>query len=161
MSTMEAVEVKSKQELEFKPTIIGFYCKWCTHAAADLAGTSRMPVSADVIGIRVPCSGRVDPSFIVQAFTKGADGVLIGGCHLGDCHYEDGNYSAYKRVKLLQKLLDAYGIEPARVRIEWISASEAKKYQQTLDEFSATIKELGPLNWGKHLKQREFSRMEV
>jgi F420-non-reducing hydrogenase iron-sulfur subunit len=158
---MEAVEVKPKKALEFKPTIIGFFCRWCTFAASDLAGTSRMPVSADVIGIRVPCSGRVDPSFIIQAFTKGADGVLIGGCHLGDCHYEDGNYSAYKRTKLLQKLLDAYGIEPTRVRIEWISASEAKKYQKTLDEFSETIRELGPLNWSKHLKAREFEKMVV
>lgn len=140
----------------FNPTIIGFYCRWCTYAAADLAGTSRIPVSANVIGIRVPCSGRVDPSFIFDAFTKGADGVFIGGCHLGDCHYDEGNYSAFKRTKILQKVIQEFGIEPERVRIEWISASEANKYQQTLEEFTETIRELGPLNWDKHLQEREY-----
>jgi len=142
----------------FSPTIIGFYCRWCTHAAADLAGTSRIEVSANVIGIRVPCSGRVDPSFIFDAFTKGADGVLIGGCHLGDCHYDEGNYSAFKRTKILQKVIQEFGIDPRRVRIEWISASEANKYKQTLEEFTETIRELGPLEWDKHLKDVEFEK---
>ena len=147
----------SSEEINgFNPTIIGFYCKWCTHAAADLAGTSRIPVSANVIGIRVPCSGRIDPSFIFDAFTKGADGVLIGGCHLGDCHYDEGNYSAFKRTKILQKVVSEFGIAPERVRIDWISASEANKYQQILEEFTETIRKLGPLNWDKHLQEREY-----
>lgn len=150
--------MSSEEKNGFNPTIIGFYCRWCTHAAADLAGTSRIPVSANIIGIRVPCSGRVDPSFIFDAFTKGADGVLIGGCHLGDCHYDEGNYSAFKRTKMLQKVVKEFGIEPERVRIEWISASEANKYQQTLDEFTETIRELGPLNWDKHLQERDYEK---
>jgi F420-non-reducing hydrogenase iron-sulfur subunit len=150
--------MSSEETNGFNPTIIGFYCRWCTHAAADLAGTSRIPVSANVIGIRVPCSGRVDPSFIYDAFTKGADGVFIGGCHYGDCHYEDGNYSAFKRTKMLQKVIKEFGIEPERVRIEWISASEANKYKKTLDEFTETIRELGPLNWDKHLQERDYEK---
>ncbi len=150
--------MSSEETNGFNPTIIGFYCRWCTHSAADLAGTSRIPVSANVIGIRVPCSGRVDPSFIFDAFTKGADGVLIGGCHFGDCHYDEGNYSAFRRTKMLQKVVKEFGIEPERVRIEWISASEANKYQQTLEEFTETIRELGPLNWDKHLQERDYEK---
>ena len=150
--------MSSEETNGFNPTIIGFYCRWCTHSAADLAGTSRIPVSANVIGIRVPCSGRVDPSFIFDAFTKGADGVLIGGCHFGDCHYDEGNYSAFMRTKMLQKVVKEFGIEPERVCIEWISASEANKYQQTLEEFTETIRELGPLNWDKHLQERDYEK---
>ena len=152
----EQLELNQEDKSQFTPRIIGFYCKWCTHAAADLAGTSRIYVPANVVGIRVPCSGRVDPSFIYQAFLKGADGVLIGGCHPGDCHYDEGNYSAFRRTKILQKVLKEFGIEPERVRIEWISASEANKYKQTLEEFSRNIKELGPLNWEQHLQEREY-----
>ena len=150
--------MSSEETNGFNPTIIGFYCRWCTHAAADLAGTSRIPVSANIIGIRVPCSGRVDPSFIFDAFAKGVDGVLIGGCHLGDCHYDEGNYSAFRRTKMLQKVVKEWGLEPERVRIEWISASEANKYQKTLEEFTETIRELGPLNWDKHLQERDYEK---
>jgi F420-non-reducing hydrogenase iron-sulfur subunit len=144
--------ITSQTEQEFKPNIVGFYCRWCTHAAADLAGTSRLPISPEVVGIRVPCTGRVDPTFIIQAFAKGADGVLVGGCHFGDCHYDEGNYSADMRIKFLKKIMLEFGIEPERVRIEWISASESNKYAGTLAEFTKKIKELGPLNWDEHIK---------
>lgn len=154
----EQLEISKEKEIHFTPKIIGFYCKWCTHAAADLAGTSRIQVPANVVGIRVPCSGRVDPSFIYEAFLKGADGVLIGGCHPGDCHYDEGNYSAFRRTRMLQKVMAEFGIEPERVRIEWISASEANKYKQTLEDFTETIQKLGPLNWQEHLQQREYTR---
>ncbi|MHA1940500.1 MAG: hydrogenase iron-sulfur subunit [Candidatus Hodarchaeales archaeon] len=149
----EQVDISKDDKIEFTPTIIGFYCRWCTHAAADLAGTSRIQIPANVIGIRVPCSGRVDPSFIYQAFLKGADGVLIGGCHPGDCHYGEGNYSAFRRTKMLQQVIKEFGIEKERVRIEWISASEANKLKQVLDEFTETILSLGPLDWPDHLKK--------
>ena len=155
----EQIEIRERKETQFIPKIIGFYCKWCTHAAADLAGTSRIYIPPNVIGIRVPCSGRVDPSFIYQAFLKGADGVLIGGCHPGDCHYNEGNYSAFRRTRILQKVLNEFGIEPERVRIEWISASEANKYKEILEDFTETIRKLGPLNWEQHLENREYERM--
>ncbi|MHA2113293.1 MAG: hydrogenase iron-sulfur subunit [Candidatus Hodarchaeales archaeon] len=156
----EQLDIAKEEKIVFTPKIIGFYCRWCTHAAADLAGTSRIHVPANIIGVRVPCSGRIDPSFIYQAFLKGADGVLIGGCHPGDCHYGEGNYSAFRRTKILQKVMQEFGIEPKRVRIEWISASEANKYKLTLEEFTETIRKLGPLNWEQHLQKKEFEKAD-
>ena len=132
---------------EFEPLILGFACNWCTYAGADLAGTSRIQYPPNIKVIKVMCSGRVDPTFIVKAFAIGADGVFIGGCHPGDCHYIEGNFKAQRRIALLKKLLDELGIEPERVRLEWISASEGASFAQVVSDFTNTIKELGP--WKK------------
>jgi len=132
-------------EKEFEPKIIGFICKWCTYAAADLAGTSRIQYKPNVIPIRVMCSSRVDPLHILLAFRRGADGVFIGGCHPGDCHYQNGNYKTKRRILLLRKVLKDFGIEPERLRLEWISASEGKKFAQIITEFTDEIKKMGPL----------------
>lgn len=129
---------------EFEPNILGFLCNWCSYAGADLAGTSRMKYPSNLKSIRVMCSGRVDPAFVLEAFHKGVDGVLIAGCHPGDCHYQSGNYKTNRRVKLLKKLLEELGIEPARVRFEYVSASEGQKFASVVTEFVAEIKKLGP-----------------
>ncbi len=129
---------------EFEPNILGFLCNWCSYAGADLAGTSRMKYPTNLKSIRVMCSGRVDPAFVLEALRKGADGVLIAGCHPGDCHYQSGNYKTNRRVKLLKKLLEELGIEPARVRFEYISASEGQKFAAVVTEFVEEIKKLGP-----------------
>jgi F420-non-reducing hydrogenase iron-sulfur subunit len=129
---------------EFEPNILGFLCNWCSYAGADLAGTSRMKYPTNLKSIRVMCSGRVDPAFVLEAFRKGVDGVLIAGCHPGDCHYQSGNYKTNRRVKLLKKLLDELGMEPSRVRFEYVSASEGQKFATVVTEFVAEIKKLGP-----------------
>ena len=129
---------------EFEPNILGFLCNWCSYAGADLAGTSRMKYPANLKSIRVMCSGRVDPSFVLEALRKGIDGVLIAGCHPGDCHYQSGNYKTNRRVKLLKKLLEELGIDPRRVRFEYVSASEGQKFASIVTEFVAEIKKLGP-----------------
>ncbi len=129
---------------EFEPNIIGFLCNWCSYAGADLAGTSRLRYPANIKTIRVMCSGRVDPVFILEAFKNGVDGVLIAGCHPGDCHYQSGNYKANRRVKLLKKLLEELGLEPERVRFEYVSASEGQKYANLVAEFTEEIRKLGP-----------------
>ncbi|HIG99675.1 MAG TPA: hydrogenase iron-sulfur subunit, partial [Thermoplasmata archaeon] len=108
---------------EFEPNILGFLCNWCSYAGADLAGTSRMKYPSNLKSIRVMCSGRVDPAFVLEALRKGVDGVLIAGCHPGDCHYQSGNYKTNRRMKLLKKLLEELGIEPQPVRFEYVSAS--------------------------------------
>jgi F420-non-reducing hydrogenase iron-sulfur subunit len=129
---------------EFEPNILGFLCNWCSYAGADLAGTSRMKYPPNLKSIRVMCSGRVDPAFVLEALRKGVDGVLIAGCHPGDCHYQSGNYKTNRRVKLLKKLLEELGIEPSRVRFEYVSASEGQKFATVVTEFVAEIKKLGP-----------------
>ena len=129
----------------YEPKIVAFYCKWCTSAGADLAGTSRMKYPPNVVGIRVMCSSRVDPEHILAAFQNGADGVLIGGCHAGDCHYVSGNYQTLKRVTLLWTMMKDLNINPERLRLEWISASEGQKFTNTITEFTEHIRELGPL----------------
>jgi len=129
---------------EFEPNIIGFLCNWCSYAGADLAGTSRIKYPANIKSIRVMCSGRVDPVFILEALKKGADGVLIAGCHPGDCHYQSGNYKTNRRIKLLKKLLNDLGIEKQRVRFEYISASEGQKFAEVVKDFVNELKELGP-----------------
>jgi F420-non-reducing hydrogenase iron-sulfur subunit len=131
---------------KFNPTIVGFFCNWCTYLAADLAGTSRMKYAPNVRVVRTMCSGRVDPQMILWAFRNGADGVLIGGCHPGDCHYQEGNYKALRRSKLLLKMLPQFGIEPERLRLEWISASEAERLRDVVNEFTEQIRRLGPLH---------------
>lgn len=133
----------------FDPQIMCFLCKWCTSAAADLAGTSRMHYSTNTVNMRVMCSSRVDPQHILYAFKEGADGVFLGGCHPGDCHYVEGNYKTLRRVTLLKKMLKDFGIDPRRLRLEWISAAEGKKFAQTMDEFTEQVRALGPLNLDK------------
>jgi F420-non-reducing hydrogenase iron-sulfur subunit len=129
----------------FEPRIVAFFCNWCTYTAADLAGTARMQYAPNVRVVRIMCSGRLDPQFVLAALRSGADGVLIGGCHPGDCHYQEGNYKALRRFKLLQRLLAGMGIEPERVRLEWIAASEGDKVQRVINEMTNQVRELGPL----------------
>jgi F420-non-reducing hydrogenase iron-sulfur subunit len=129
----------------FDPSIVGFFCNWCTYLAADLAGTSRMKYAPNVRVVRTMCSGRVDPQMILWAFRHGADGVLIGGCHPGDCHYQEGNYKALRRITLLRTMLPQFGIEPERLRLEWISASEGERLRDVVNEFTEQIRRLGPL----------------
>ena len=129
---------------EFKPKIIGFLCNWCSYAGAYLAGTSRMKYPPNVRVIRVMCSGRVEERLILKAFTAGADGVLVCGCHPGDCHYQKGNLNARRRFTGLSPFLDTVGIGKDRLKLEWISASEAPKIAETVKTFTQTIKELGP-----------------
>jgi F420-non-reducing hydrogenase iron-sulfur subunit len=129
---------------DFEPNIIGFLCNWCSYAGADLAGTSRLKYPPNIKPIRVMCSGRVDPVFILEALKKGADGILVAGCHPGDCHYQSGNYKTNRRIKLLKKLLKELGVEPSRVRFEYISASEGQKFADVVTDFVCEIKRIGP-----------------
>ncbi|TFF90783.1 MAG: hydrogenase iron-sulfur subunit [Promethearchaeota archaeon] len=131
-------------EEEFEPFILGIFCNWCTYAAADAAGTSRMQRPANLRVIRVMCSGRVDSTFVLQALAKGADGVLICGCHPGDCHYVVGNLKTERKIPLVRKLVEQFGINPKRVRLEWISASEAIELTELVKEYVEEIRELGP-----------------
>ncbi len=131
----------------FEPTIVGFLCTWCSYTGADLAGTSRMKYPENIAVIRVMCSGRVDPTFVLKAFQKGADGVLIAGCHQGDCHYINGNCKTMGRIPILRRMLEQFGIEKERLRLEWISAAEGEKFASVVRDFTANLKELGPLQW--------------
>lgn len=130
--------------MSFEPKIVGFVCNWCTYRGADLAGTSRIKYSPNIRMVRVMCSGRVSPLFVFKAFLMGADGVFIGGCHPGDCHYVKGDLYARRRVVMTKKLLEAIGIEPERLRLEWIDASEGTRFAWCVDDFTQKIKELGP-----------------
>jgi F420-non-reducing hydrogenase iron-sulfur subunit len=129
---------------EFEPRIVGFLCNWCSYAGADMAGTSRTSYAPNIRIIRVPCSGRVDPLFIMKAFQQGADGVLVAGCHPGDCHYSEGNYVARRRYAVMHKLLEYSGVDKDRVRLEWVSASEGAKWARVVNEFTESVKKLGP-----------------
>jgi F420-non-reducing hydrogenase iron-sulfur subunit len=133
-------------EPNWQPRIVAFFCNWCTYTAADLAGVSRLKYAPNVRVIRLMCSGRVDPQFILDALSRGADGVLVGGCHLGDCHYVEGNYKTMRRFQMLKRMLADLGIEDQRVRIEWISASEGERVKVVINEMVDQIKALGPLN---------------
>jgi F420-non-reducing hydrogenase iron-sulfur subunit len=135
----------NRSDMPFEPRIVAFFCNWCTYTAADLAGTARMKYAPNVRAIRIMCSGRLDPQFVLAAFREGADGVLIGGCHPGDCHYQEGNYKALRRFIMLKNLLNAIGIEESRVRLEWIAASEGDKLQRVINDMTETIRALGPL----------------
>ena len=136
----------------FKPRIVAFFCNWCTYTAADLAGVGRMHYAPNARIIRVMCSGRVDPQFVHEAFAQGADGVLIGGCHPGDCHYIDGNSKCLRRYRLLRRMLGDLGIDPRRLRLEWISASEGDRLREVMNEMTAQLKELGPLNMPRRFR---------
>jgi F420-non-reducing hydrogenase iron-sulfur subunit len=129
---------------EFEPKIVGFLCNWCAYAGADLAGVSRIQYPPNLRIVRVMCSGRVDPAFIIEAFRSGADGVLIAGCHPGDCHYISGNFKAYRRILMLKKLLEQFGLESKRLRLEWVSASEGDRFATVIKDMVKEIKKLGP-----------------
>lgn len=140
--------------MSFEPRIVGFLCNWCSYTGADLAGTARMKYPPNVYVIRVMCSGRVDPGFVLDAFRNGADGVLVCGCHPGDCHYVEGNYKCLRRMPLTKRILQGFGINSSRLRLEWVSASEGARFQQVISEFTEQVRQLGPLD----LKEIAFTR---
>jgi F420-non-reducing hydrogenase iron-sulfur subunit len=144
------------------PRIVAFFCNWCTYTAADLAGVSRLKYPANARVIRVMCSGRIDPQFILEALAKGADGVLIGGCHPNDCHYGEGNYKMLRRYRLLRRMLADMGIPPERVRLEWISAAEGEKVKTVMTEMVTRLTELGPLDLPGRFKEwdKEMDELE-
>jgi F420-non-reducing hydrogenase iron-sulfur subunit len=129
---------------EFEPKIVAFLCKWCSSAGSDLAGVSRMQYPPNVVPITVMCSGSVSPLYILSAFNKGADGVLVSGCHPGDCHYIKGNYYARRRIALVKRLLEYIGLEPERFQMSWVSAAEGVKYTEVIKDFVQELKPLGP-----------------
>ena len=131
--------------MSFEPKLVGFLCNWCSYTGADLAGTARMKYPPNLRVIRVMCSGRVDPNFILEALARGADGVLVLGCHPGDCHYSEGNYKCQRRLPLTRKLAEQMGIDPRRIRLEWVSASEGARFTQVVTEFTEQVRALGPL----------------
>lgn len=143
--TKTAEEVLTSTQEAFQPKIVGFLCNWCAYSGADLAGVSHLQSSPNIRIIRTMCSGRVDPAMILRAFQLGADGVLVAGCHFGDCHYLEGNFKTMRRIELLKMVLKRFGIDERRLRLEWISASEAEKYARVSFEFTEQIREMGPL----------------
>jgi len=132
-----------KKDNDFLPKIIAFLCNWCSYAGADLAGTSRLKYPSSILPIRVMCSSRVDPLFVLKAYLGGADGILVAGCHPGDCHYEKGNYYTRRRFAVLKKITEELNLEPNRLKLSWISASEGPKYAKVATEFTDQIKDLG------------------
>ena len=146
----------------WQPRIVAFFCNWCTYTAADLAGVSRLKYAPNVRVIRLMCSGRVDPQFIVDALAKGADGVLIGGCHIGDCHYVEGNHKTLRRITMLKRMLAGMGIEEQRLRMEWISASEGERVKTVINEMVEQIRALGPLGLPRRFEEwdREMTALE-
>ena len=139
----------STEQMEFKPKIIAFLCNWCSYAGADLAGTARIQYAPNVHSIRVNCSSRINPSHVLKAILMGADGVFIGGCHPGVCHYKTGNLYTRRRVMMLKTLLPTIGISPDRLRLRWVSASEGNKFAQEIDDYVKTIRALGPNDIGR------------
>lgn len=133
-----------KEELNREPKVLGFLCRWCTYAAADLAGTSRKKYPANLKIIKVPCSGRVDPLFILKALRLGFDGVLVSGCHPGECHYQTGNYRARRRLAITKKFLEYMGVDPQRIQASWVSASEGGKFAEVVSEVTSGLKEINP-----------------
>lgn len=129
----------------FEPKIVVFCCNWCSYAGADLAGTARLKIKPQFRTVRAMCSGRIEPAFILKAFSRGADGVMVAGCHPGDCHYSMGNYKARRRILMLKNMLPQLGIESDRLKLDWISASEATKFQSSVNGFIDEITKLGPL----------------
>jgi len=134
----------NKTQHQFEPRIVAFLCNWCAYAGADLAGTQRLSYPPNVRVIRLMCTGRVDPGFIVEAFLEGADGVIVAGCHPGECHYESGNRLAERRMTTLQKLLDFIGVEQERARLTWVSAAEGRKFAQLIETTVKELRDLGP-----------------
>ncbi len=140
----------------FEPVIVGFTCNWCSYRAADMAGMARLKYAPNVRLIRLMCSGRLDPTFVLQALAEGADGVFISGCHPGDCHYVEQNFKTMRRYTLLKRMLNGLGIEDARVKLVWASAAEGTILASEIDQMVADIKALGPLNW-KGMPQPEVA----
>ncbi|UCC77057.1 MAG: hydrogenase iron-sulfur subunit [Anaerolineales bacterium] len=134
----------SEQQADWEPKIIAFLCNWCSYAGADLAGVSRIQYPPNVRIVRVPCSSRVNPLYIIKSIQHGADGVLVSGCHPGDCHYISGNYYARRRFALLKSMLEFVGIEPGRVNFSWVSAAEGEKFARVVRDVVETVKALGP-----------------
>jgi F420-non-reducing hydrogenase iron-sulfur subunit len=141
--------------MSFEPKIIGFLCNWCSYTGADLAGVSRIKSAPNVRIIRTMCSGRVDPSFILKAFQLGADGVIVMGCHLGDCHYQEGNYKTIRRMPFLKRIVKEFGIDPKRLRLEWVSASEGDRFAAIVNEMTEEIRALGPLKLQVHAELKK------
>ncbi|MBL3528003.1 MAG: hydrogenase iron-sulfur subunit [gamma proteobacterium endosymbiont of Lamellibrachia anaximandri] len=137
---------KTTEAQTFEPRIVAFLCKWCSSAGSDLAGVSRIQYSANATPITIPCSGSVSPMYILSAFNKGADGVLISGCHPGDCHYMEGNYLARRKLYLVKELLQFIGLESERFRMSWVSAAEGAKFAEVVDDFVEDLRVLGPQN---------------
>ncbi len=135
------------------PVIIGFLCNWCSYRAADLAGTSRFGYPATLRDIRIMCTGRLDPTFVVKALREGADGVLVMGCHPGQCHYEEGNYKAMRRIALLQRTLAQLGVHPDRVQLAWASAAQGGIFTETVKEMTEKVARLGPMQWRDNLEE--------
>ena len=132
------------QESDWEPKILGFLCRWCSYAGADLAGTSRKKYPANIRIIKIPCSGRIDPLLIIRALRTGFDGVLVSGCHPGDCHYLTGNYRARRRIGITKKFLEYMGVEPQRLQASWVSASEGGKFAEVVTEITRDLKEISP-----------------
>ncbi len=131
----------------FEPVIVGFTCNWCSYRAADLAGTARIKYPPNVRLIRLMCSGRLDPTFVLKALASGADGVLVSGCHPGECHYLEQNYKALRRFHLLKRLLEEFGVEPGRLKLVWASAAEGAQLAQAITQMVEEVRALGPLDW--------------
>ena len=144
MSVDEAAVRENETPKEWEPRIIGFLCNWCTYAGADLAGSSRLKYPPNMRVVRVPCSGRINPQFILKAFERGFDGVLVSGCHPGDCHYAKGNYYTRRRLMLLKRFLEHVGIEPERFHFDWISAAEGQKFAEVVEKFTDEVRKVGP-----------------
>ena len=143
---------------QFEPVIIGFTCNWCSYRAADMAGTARIKYPPNIRLIRLMCSGRLDPTFVLKALSGGADGVLITGCHPGECHYLEQNYEALRRYRLLRRTLDQMGLEPERVKLVWASAAEGVQLAREITTFVEEIRELGPLRWPTSLKEPKVAQ---
>jgi len=140
----EGQEKEEKMREEFEPRIVAFLCNWCSYAGADVAGSSKLEMPPTITPVKVMCSSRVDPVMVITAFLRGADGVLIAGCHPGDCHYDKGNYYARRRFAVLREIFDTLELEGERLRLSWVSASEGPRYAEVVREFSEKIKQLGP-----------------
>jgi F420-non-reducing hydrogenase iron-sulfur subunit len=147
--------------MPFEPKIIGFLCNWCSYTGADLAGVSRIKSAPNVRIVRTMCSGRVDPAFVLKAFQLGADGVVVMGCHLGDCHYQEGNYKTIRRIPFVKRLVEQFGIDRRRLRLEWVSASEGDRFAEVVNEFTEEIRSLGPLKLYVHEELRGAKEREA
>ena len=144
--------------MSYEPKLVGFLCNWCSYTGADLAGTSRIQYPPNIRVIRVMCSARVDPTFVLNALVRGADGVLICGCHPGDCHYSEGNYKAMRRYPLLKHLLESHGIENERVRLEWVSASEGQRFADIVSDMTERLRAIGPCRIRTALQTDQMER---
>lgn len=154
MTTTEIAPQSTAEKTTWEPRIVGFLCYWCSYTGADGAGSARLKYAPNVDIVKVMCSGRIDPELVTLAFARGADGVLVLGCHPGDCHYINGNYKTMVRMPLLRRILEDYGIEPERFRHDWVSAAEGEKFSRLVTEMTEQVRALGPLNWPQRLQER-------